>query len=153
MSDDSQVGLTKQEKLRMQAEQHQKDLAAQQVAVKQVKGKRKMMIIGIAAAVLIIIIVIAVVTFARPGPYDSFAKCLSVKKVEVYGSMSWCKYTQAQKAMFGKSFKYLNYYDVAEWPADTYGDIKVTPTWIVNGELYPNVQDFERLSALTGCQI
>ena len=43
-----------------------------------------------------------------PGKYDDFAKCLSDNGVVVYGAMDWCEYTQGQKAMFGKSFKYLN---------------------------------------------
>ena len=82
------------------------------------------------------------------GPYDNFAKCLSEKGAVVYGAMNWCKYTQAQKAMFGKSFKYLNYHEFNELPG-----IKKTPTWVINGAWYDNVQSFEKLAALTGCKL
>src|SRR3989338_281740 len=47
----------------------------------------------------------SVYSINKPGEYDNFAKCLSEKGAVMYGAMDWCKYTQAQKAMFGKSFR------------------------------------------------
>ena len=64
----------------------------------------------------------------------------------IYGA-DFCKYTAEQKAMFGKSEKHLNYKDYTERQ-----DIKITPTWIVNGQKYERVQSFEKLSELTGCK-
>ncbi len=81
-----------------------------------------------------------------PGQYDNFAKCLTEKGAVMYGAIGWCKYTKEQAAMFGKSFKYLNYKDYKER-----SDIRITPTWIVNGEKLERVQSFDRLSSLTGC--
>ncbi len=84
----------------------------------------------------------------KPGQYDNFAKCLSEKGAVMYGAMDWCKYTQAQKAMFGKSFKYISYHEFQDLPG-----IKKTPTWIVNGAWHENVQSFDKLAALTGCKL
>ena len=83
-----------------------------------------------------------------PGPYDNFAKCLSEKGATMYGAMGWCKYTQAQKGMFGKSFKYVNYKEFNELQG-----IKKTPTWVINGAWHENVQPFDKLGALTGCKV
>jgi len=83
-----------------------------------------------------------------PGAYDDFAKCLSERGAIMYGAIEWCKYTKEQAAMFGKSFKYINYKNYKEGP-----DIKTTPTWIINNERYERVQSFEKLSSLTGCKV
>ena|SRR3989338_3520152 len=112
----------------------------------------KYLFIGFGVVVTIIVI-LAVVRESTPGPYDNFAKCLNEKGAVMYGAMGWCKYTQGQKAMFGKSFKYINYKEFTEYPTDQYGEIKKTPTWIINGKAYENTQSFERLEELTECTV
>lgn len=105
----------------------------------------------IAAVIGVMILAIAaysVYSLNKPGPYDNFAKCLSEKGAVMYGAMDWCRFTQGQKAMFGKSFKYVNYHEFNELPG-----IKKTPTWVINGEWHENVQSFEKLGALTGCKL
>src|SRR3989338_176090 len=84
----------------------------------------------------------------RSGPYDNFAKCLAEKGAVMYGAMDWCEFTQAQKGMFGKSFKFINYHEYTELPG-----IKKTPSWVINGEWHENVQSFDKLAAATGCQL
>ena len=84
----------------------------------------------------------------QPGPYDSFAKCLTEKGAVVYGAIDWCHFTQAQKAMFGSSWKYLDYRDFTKLQG-----IKKTPTWVIKGVWYENVQSFDKLSSITGCKI
>ena len=106
-----------------------------------------------AAGTIIGVIILAVISYSvysasRPGPYDNFAKCLTEKGAVMYGAMGWCKFTQGQRAMFGKSFKYINYHEFNELPG-----IKKTPTWVINGQWYDNVQSFDKLSALTGCKL
>ena len=66
----------------------------------------------------------------------------------MYGAIDWCKYTQGQAHMFGKSFKYINYHDESELP-----EIKTRPTWVINGKWYEKVQSFETLSSVTGCPL
>ena len=105
----------------------------------------------ILAAIVAIVIAIAgysVYSAGKPGPYDNFAKCLSEKGAVMYGAMGWCKYTQAQKGMFGKSFRYINYHEYQDLPG-----IKKTPTWVISGAWHENVQPFDRLAALTGCKL
>ena len=80
--------------------------------------------------------------------FDNFAKCISDKGAVMYGAMEWCKYTQGQRAMFGKSFKYVNYHEFTELPG-----IMKTPTWVIDGKWYENAQSFDKLSGLTGCKI
>ncbi len=98
--------------------------------------------------IILLIVAYSAYLFTKPGPYDNFAKCLTEKGAVMYGAMGWCKYTQAQKGMFGKSFKYVNYKEFNELSG-----IKITPTWVINGAWHENVQSFEKLTALTGCKL
>ncbi|MBI2102158.1 hypothetical protein HYT53_06120 [Candidatus Woesearchaeota archaeon] len=141
------------EKLRQQSSEAQKEheqrLEQQAVQEQSKPSKSKYYII----AAVIGFVVLATVAYSaysinKPGPYNDFAKCLSDKGAVMYGAMGWCKYTQAQKGMFGKSFKYINYHEFNDLPG-----IKKTPTWVINGAWHENVQSFDRLSALTGCKL
>ena len=109
----------------------------------------KYYIIGAVISLIILAMVAySVYSINRIGQYDNFAKCLTEKGAVMYGAMDWCKFTQAQKAMFGSSFKYITYHEFNELPG-----IKKTPTWVINGAWQENVQSFEKLSALTGCKL
>jgi hypothetical protein len=110
---------------------------------KEKKSKRKFKFIAITAVILLVLGSWITYSFISPGKYDNFAKCLTEKGAVMYGE-EWCKYTQAQKGMFGKSFKYINY-QIKE-------DLRKRPTWVIDGNSYETVQSFERLSALTGCK-
>ena len=128
---------------------HETKIDQSKIAKTSSKYKRRFYFIGIGiASIIVILISYSVYSSSKPGTYDGFAKCLSEKGAIMYGAMDWCKYTQAQKAMFGTSFKYLNYHNHDELPG-----IRTTPTWVIDNERYENVQSFERLSALTGCKI
>ena len=98
--------------------------------------------------IILAITVYSVYSMSKPGQYDDFAKCLSDKGAVMYGAMDWCKYTQAQKGMFGKSFKYINYHEFNELEG-----IKKTPTWVINGVWYENTQSFDTLAKVTGCRL
>jgi hypothetical protein len=114
------------------------------------KSKKKVKLAFIAAVCLALVLAgigYASYSSALPGKYDGFAKCLKDKGAIMYGA-EWCQYTTAQKGMFGKSFKYINYKNY-----DARADIKKTPTWEINGQLYENVQAFDRLASLAGCQV
>lgn len=152
--------LTKREKRRLRLEklrqeshevqkEHEQRLEQQKQLQEQKPSKSKYYVI---AGVIIIVILGAaaysVYSINKPGPYDNFAKCLTEKGAVMYGAMEWCKFTQAQKAMFGNSFKYINYHEFQELLG-----IKKTPTWVINGAWHENVQSFDKLAALTGCKI
>ena len=114
------------------------------------KSGKKFIFISIFSVFVILIIVgigYSFVQSGKPGPLDDFAKCLNEKGAVIYGA-SFCKYTGAQRGMFGKSDKYLDYKDYTEDSS-----IKITPTWKINGQYYQSVQSMERLAALTGCHL
>ena len=139
------------EKLRQESQEAQEEydqkLASHQAQEPKKTGKLKYYI-GAIAVLLFLVIAYSVYSLNKPGPYDEFAKCLSQKGAVMYGALDWCKFTQAQRGMFGKSFKYVNYHEFNELPG-----IKKTPTWVINGQWYENVQSFDKLAALTGCKI
>lgn len=83
----------------------------------------------------------------KPGPLDELAQCLTDKGAIMYGA-SFCQYSLAQKKMFGNSARYLDVRDFSENP-----NVETTPTWLINGNYYKNVQTFDRLSSLTGCKV
>ena len=110
---------------------------------KEKQARKKGRVIAIAGVLVLVIGGLAVYAVTLPGEYDDFAKCLTEKGAMMYGE-DWCKYTNAQKNMFGKSFKYVNY--------QVKTGLKLRPTWIIDGNTYETVQTFERLSSLTGCK-
>lgn len=143
------------EKLRGESQQAQEEYGQrleQQKQFQEQKTKSAKTKYYVAGAIAIILIFIgagfSAYSASRPGPYDDFAKCLSEKGAVMYGAMEWCKYTQGQRAMFGKSFKHITYEEFTELPG-----IKKTPTWVVDGKWYENAQSFEKLSEITGCKV
>ena len=110
--------------------------------------KKYYVAISLIGLIIVVIIAYSVYSASRPGPYDDFAKCLTKKGAVMYGAMDWCHFTQGQKAMFGKSFKYINYHEYTELPG-----IKKTPTWVIDSKWYENAQAFDKLAALTGCKL
>ena len=156
-----QMELTKREKRRLkleklsqqsqeaQTEYEQKLEQQRQSQEQNTSSKSKYYTIAVVIGVIILTIAAySVYSINKPGLYDNFAKCLTDKGAVMYGAMGWCKFTQGQKAMFGKSFKYVNYHEFQELPG-----IKKTPTWVINGAWYENAQSFEKLAALTDCKV
>lgn len=140
------------DKLRQESYEAQKEYEQRAEQQKQSQPANKIsrwkIYLGIIGILIIAIAAFSVYSAAKPGSYDSFAKCLSEKGAVMYGAMDWCKYTQGQRAMFGKSFKYINYHEFTELQG-----IKLTPTWVINGKWHENTQSFAKLSELTGCKI
>lgn len=92
-------------------------------------------------------------SIVEPDKYDDFAKCLTEKNVTMYGT-DWCKFCQEQKALFGESFKYINYTN-CDFGKDLCiaKKVKGYPSWIINGEIYSGVKSLESLSSLSKCDI
>ena len=125
--------------------EQQKQLHEHQIKSSKPKYYILASVIGV---VILMVAAYTVYSINKPGQYDNFAKCLTEKGAVMYGAMDWCKYTQGQKAMFGNSFKYVDYREFQDLPG-----IKKTPTWIINGAWHENVQSFDKLAALTGCKL
>src|SRR3989338_1760590 len=114
------------------------------------KPNKKIIIISIVSVLLVLAgigIGVGFVNTNKPGQLDNFAKCLTEKGAVMYGA-PLCKYTAGQKAMFGNSMRLIDYRDFTKDP-----NVEITPTWLINGAYYHNVQTFDRLSALTDCPL
>ena len=143
------------EKLRQQSQEVQREYEQRIEQQKQSeeqkiqsKKSKYYIIAAVIGVVILATVAYSVYSINKSGPYDNFAKCLAEKGAVMYGAMDWCKYTQAQKGMFGKSFKYVNYHEFQDLPG-----IKKTPTWVINGAWHENVQSLDKLAALTGCKL
>jgi len=92
---------------------------------------------------IIVLLIVAgvawlIVTPGKAGKYDQFAQCLKDKGAIFYGAF-WCPHCQVQKAMFGKSSKYLPYVECST--PDGQGQLQLCkdalvmtyPTWQFNG--------------------
>src|SRR3989338_5681642 len=114
------------------------------------KSNKKLIYTAISSVIIVLIAVgfgYGFIQSKKPGPLDGFAECLTEKGAVMYGA-SFCKYTSGQKGMFGNSMKFIDYRDFTE---DS--NIKLTPTWKINGQYYENAQSLDRLSSITGCAI
>lgn len=140
--------LSRHDRIRIKQEQRnaERDVALQEKESRAKRRRKTIYLIG--GSVLVLVLALVGISFALPGKLDDFARCLSDKGAVMYGAIDWCKYTQEQAGMFGKSFKYVDYRDYREGQ-----DIKVTPTWVIGDVTYEKVQSLERLSALTGCPL
>lgn len=88
------------------------------------------------------------------GRYDSLAKCLTEKKIVMYGT-SWCSHCQAQKKLFGSSWQYVSYVECSlagsqeQAPVCKEAGIKGYPTWVLaDGEKLEGELSLERLKGL-----
>jgi hypothetical protein len=88
--------------------------------------------------------------------YDDFAKCLTDNGAVMYGA-EWCSHCKEQKAVFGDSFKYINY---VECPENTKlcieKGVEGYPTWIIGTstkiEGFDN-STIQELSDATSCPL
>jgi hypothetical protein len=105
-------------------------------------------------AILIIVIAYSVYKSSQPGKYDNFAKCLTEKNYVMYGT-DWCIHCKAQKDMFGKSFKYINFVncDLRRDICNKEG-IDGYPIWKSgNGTKYEGTQDLSKLAYVSNCAL
>jgi len=88
-----------------------------------------------------------------PGANEEFAQCLNDAGVIMYGT-EWCPHCKTQKAMFGNSFRLVDYVD-----CDASRSLCLTegvtgyPTWKHNGQSYPGTQALETLASISGCSL
>ena len=72
----------------------------------------------------------------------------------MYGA-AWCPHCQAQKALFGSSFKYIPYVECPDNTALCLAKgIQGYPTWITaSGTPYVGEQSLENLAQVSGCEV
>jgi len=113
--------------------------------------------------IIIVLIAIGIVAWSVSGYFvedesdlsdlDKFALCLKERGAILYVS-AYCGHCKNQKDMFGDSLEYLNLVECTEnQQLCQEKGIRGVPTWIIDGVLYSGVQQFERLSELTGCSL
>ena len=144
------MALSKEEVGNIRHETQKTESIIERNTIKKPKNKKKILLVSIVSVVFVLIvggIGFSYINSLKPTPLDDFAQCLTDKGAVMYGA-SWCKYTDAQKAMFGNSIRLIDYRDFTENP-----EVKITPTWFVDKQKYENVQSFDRLAAVTGCVI
>ena len=99
------------------------------------------------------------------GKYDTFAQCLTDRRVIMYGSIT-CSYCATQRAMFGSAFEYAREIECNPRNPNPQTqlcidkNIEGTPTWIQEDEngndvyRFPaGVVELEDLSRVSGCPL
>ena len=88
-----------------------------------------------------------------PGKFDTFAQCLTEKGLTMYGT-EWCTHCKDQKAMFGNSFRYIDYVDCDENKQECLDNgVSGYPTWRYDGKPYVGTQQLSTFARLTGCSL
>ncbi len=97
--------------------------------------------------------------YYRNHRYDSFAQCLAVRQVKMYG-LFWCPHCAEQKEMFGASFRYVPYVECAikgsseMAPVCKAAGTKLFPSWQFGAEPpKEGVLSLDQLSGRTGCKL
>jgi len=142
------MALSKDEVENIRHESQKTEHNTEKSTVEKPKSHKKVILISIVSVFFVLIvggIGWGYLNTLKPAALDGFAQCLTDKGAIMYGATS-CQYSHAQQGMFGNSKKYLDIRNFNEDP-----NVKTTPTWLINGEYYPNVQTFDRLASLTGC--
>lgn len=96
---------------------------------------------------------------SQPGKYDTFAQCLSSKKLVFFGAF-WCPHCAEQKALFGSSVHYLPYTECStpdgQNQTQACKDAGITgyPTWqLSDGTRLNGIQQLKTLSEKSGCPL
>jgi len=113
----------------------------------------------ITLAIIGAFVALLVVQANRPGKYDQFAQCINDSGAEFYGAW-WCPHCQNQKAIFGRSSRYLPYTECEtktreEFQACIDAEINKTyPTWIfADGTRSRGEQTLAMLAEKTSCEL
>ena len=118
------------------------------------KHKNKIIIVLIVILVAVIVLWLTRDGDVQASRLDFFARCLSEKKVVMYGA-EWCAHCQNEKKAFGTSFQYINYVECPKDPDKCLAvGIDSYPTWTFpNGRKLVGEQGLEKLAEESNCQI
>ncbi|MEK7552779.1 MAG: thioredoxin domain-containing protein [Patescibacteria group bacterium] len=123
------------------------------------KSKNLLLVIGVVVIVGGVVSYISWQSAKTPGRLDGFAQCLKDRGAVFYGAF-WCPHCQSQKALFGKSKKFLPYVECST--ADGQGQLPVCqdknisgyPTWeFTDGSRESGEVSLEKLAEKTGCAL
>lgn len=93
-----------------------------------------------------------------PGKFDDLAKCLTEKKVKMWGAY-WCPHCKNQKKEFGNSWEFITYTECSlpggsgQTSECKEAGIKGYPTWeFEDGERMEGEVPLETLAEKSGCE-
>jgi len=116
-------------------------------------------IVAIIALLIIGLAAIWIKSSRQPGKLDAFAQCLKESGAVFYGTF-WCQHCQNQKALFGKSAKYLPYVECSTPDGRSQlaicknKNIESYPTWEFNdGSRLDGEISLTQLAEKTGCPL
>ncbi len=117
---------------------------------------------GVIAVVILLLVGFSLAIFpslsSGGGEYKEFAQCLTDNGVKMYGAF-WCPHCNNQKAMFGSSWKHINYVecsnpDRSQTPECSNAGITGYPTWeFGDGSRQSGEMTVSQLSQKSGCSI
>lgn len=105
-----------------------------------------------------LLLVTGIFILSKPDQTDpkleAFAQCIASAKLTMYGAY-WCSHCQAQKKLFGPSFKYVPYVECTQQTALCLEKkIEGYPTWIdAVGNRYAGEQTLEKIAEITQCKL
>ena len=117
-----------------------------------------------AVPVIVLVVIIAAIVWLvmapeKPGKYDTFAACLGEKGAIFYGAF-WCPHCQNQKALFGRSAKFLPYNECStpdgkgQLPLCKEKGVTTYPTWdFATTERLTGEISLQTLSEKTSCPL
>ena len=109
---------------------------------------KKMVVVGIVIVALIILYFSTRPSGENGLNAEAIAKALTAKGAVMYG-LETCSHCKEQKALFGESFRYVNYVSCDENQLECIKlGITGVPAWIINNKTYQGVQSLEDLKKL-----
>ena len=122
-------------------------------------NKKNFLIWTIVGIAIIVGVYFLIKENSKPSRLDTFAQCLKDKGAIFYGAF-WCPHCQNQKAMFGKSAKFLPYIECST--SNGRGQLAICkekniegyPTWVfTDGSKESGEISLEKLAEKTNCQL
>jgi glutaredoxin len=115
-----------------------------------------MIIISVSLVTLLLVAGILILSKpeATDPKMDAFAQCLGKSGLTMYGAY-WCPHCQAQKKLFGSSFRYVSSVECTQQTALCLEKkIEGYPTWIASdGTRFSGQLSLEKLSEISQCKL
>jgi len=109
--------------------------------------------------IAVAIVGLAIKNASAPAGAEELAQCLTENSTKMYGAW-WCPHCEAQKELFGKAFKQIDYIECSPGGTRTMSQecqdagIEGYPTWeFADGSRVSGEQSFQDLSEKSGCQL
>jgi len=111
---------------------------------------KKDLVISILIVVLVVILAVGIMSFkSRDISVDEdITKCIG-EKATLYTQLG-CHACETQENILGENKENINIVDCF-YEREKCGDIRVTPSWKIDGKILEGVRSIDELKNLTGC--